>query len=49
MGDVLLLLIERGESRVIIYCVCPNGALRRQKILSAEHGLTSGLGHLPHP
>ena len=48
MGDGLLLLIhERGESRVIVYCVCPNGALRTQKMLSGEHGLTSGLGHLP--
>ena len=27
--------------------MCPNGELQTQKTLSGEHGLTSGLGHLP--
>lgn len=31
-----------------VYCVYPNGALQTQKMpYSGEHGLTSGLGHLP--
>jgi len=48
MGDGLLLLIERGESRVrVLLRVCPNGALQTQKVLSGEHGFTSGVGHLP--